>query len=488
MQTHVTSNADAGRAPQSVAAVQTQSMSAAATSPLERVQQMTDSSPQAIQLKKYAAMAAAAQPLPPQPPASGVVQRAYELCTSGDITHDEDHRAKKVRAENIRGQTLGAAANSPSVAPFGWNEMKHAGHTLANTGGNNSHYNAVRAHLMNGRLGGPGYETWNLAPAPAKINSMMSAGPETAAKNLVDAGNKVWIETTLSYHNSSTTATDFTSVVPNHISMSWGVMGKAGMTWTSPIDLPVAPLQGAEVLEYQNWKADKTVELVTKLSTQSDQVKAQAFDLVAHDSLKFAILNAYPRVYLSMQDTAKGEILYRIAEKDRLPFLQSTGIYANPESLIAEAVMPLAEANHAIEAQKLFATLSDDEQRAVLISWKNDLLRHLGRIGESWSVRDFKIFSYNSHETRANLVHHMDKDELQTFLKPLTKPNRFHVLHTWNTFILQPADPLKALRRMAAKVSKLHFGQYRAMIGKIEKADNYKAGRPSRQRKPPKGK
>lgn len=145
--------------------------------------------------------------------ADAAVQRSFELNSEKDVQVSEDHRAKEVYAENLRGEPLEPAANSPSVSPFGWDELWTAGHTLGNRGGNSSHYNAVRMHLWNGRLGGPGNKTWNLAPGPAKVNSMMSAGPEMAAKLLVDAGHSVWIRTKVSYMNNSTNANDFTSVV-----------------------------------------------------------------------------------------------------------------------------------------------------------------------------------------------------------------------------------------------------------------------------------
>jgi hypothetical protein len=426
MQTHVTSTADASRAPESApSAVQSLTIPGAAATPLEQARQMADNSPQTMQLKQYAAQMSAA--------GKGTVQRAYELCKPHQVRPiGNDHRARTVRADNIKGDTLGAAANSPSVAPFGWNELKQAGHTLANTSGNNSHYNAVRAHLMNGRLGGPGDKDWNLAPAPAQINSQMSAGPETSAKNLVDGGNTIWIETTVGYHSSSTTATDFTAAVPNRIDMRWGVQSdKTGQSWGADIELPVAPLSATEAQEYIDWPDGSGNDLVLALATKSNQVRAQAFDLVQYAALKLAILKAYPQVYLSMQDTAKGQILYALAQDQRLPFLKDAGVYTSPDELIAEGVIPLALAGHPIEAQAMFASLSTGGQRQTIISWKNSLLAHLGAIGQQWSIDDYTIFRYNSSRRRARILNSLDADQLRYFLHPRTKRERYEILDNW---------------------------------------------------------
>ena len=109
-----------------------------------------------------------------------VIQRAIKY--DDPVKTLDSGRAGRVEVENIRGKPYGESHNSPSVAPFGWPELHTAGHTLANPNANNSHYNAVRMHLWNGRLSGPGDQTWNLAPGPAAVNSSMSAGPEIGGK------------------------------------------------------------------------------------------------------------------------------------------------------------------------------------------------------------------------------------------------------------------------------------------------------------------
>jgi hypothetical protein len=415
------------------------------------------------------------------------IQRKYELCQPGDVKPiNNDHRAKTVRAERISGQTLGAAANSPSVAPFGWAELKAAGHTLANTSGASSHYNAVRAHLMNGRLGGPGDEKWNLVPAPAQINSMMSAGPETAAKLLVDAGHSVWIETTVSYYGNSTTATDFTSVVPNRITMLWGTMdGTVAQNWSRAIDLPVAPLQGAEAQEYKDWDSGKALELVNKLATQSNQVQAQAFELVSHNNLKFEILKAYPKVYLSMERVTKGRVLNALDEKQRMELLNVLGVVTSPDQLVQEALLPLATAGNPTEAQKLFAKCSNSDQRAMLISWKGDLLMHLGDIGDAWSKRDYTIFNYNGPLSRAALINSMTAAELSNFLKNRSKPQRVEILDEWAEYTFLGSDRNKKHEYVSKdkRIKPEYKAEYSKAVGLHNRAAEYKSRRPTRNPK-----
>lgn len=424
---------------------------------------------------------------------SGVlaVQRKYELCPATDVQPIGcDHRAKTVRAKNIRGETLGAAANSPSVEPFGWSELKTAGHTLANTSGHNSHYNAVRAHLMNGRLGGPGDEKWNLAPAPAQVNSLMSAGPETAAKNLVDAGHTIWIETTVSYHGNSTTANDFTSVVPNHILMKWGTMDGNGpekvplKDWSTSIDLPVAPLQGHEAQEYKDWDSGKSAELVSKLSTQSNQVRAQAFDLVSHDNLKFEIIKAYPSVYLSMERRTKGQVLGRLNVTSRTEFLTVLGVVTSLDRLVEEAILPLAVAGYPLDAQQLFANVNESGQRVMLISWKRELLDHLGAIGNTWSKRDYTIFKYNGDITRAALIQSMSRAELTEFLRIRTKPERIQILDNWAgyTFLAMTDRAKNKCVSESTTINDDYKKEYATASGARDRAAEYRANHPSRRR------
>lgn len=362
------------------------------------------------------------------------VQRAYELNTSKDVKVTKDHRAKEVFVTNLSGESLWAAANSPSVSPFGWNELWKAGHTLGNRSEDSSHYNAVRMHLWNGRLGGPGNETWNLAPGPAKINSMMSAGPEMAAKLLVDAGYEVWLHTKVSYMNDSTNANDFTSVVPHRIDMEWGVMGqKASGSWGTDIQLPVAPLSGLAAQEYKDWEKGKTSELVSKLSSATDQVRAQAYDLVQHDELRLAILKAYPQIYLGMDIAGQGGVLQKMGDKMLVDFLTNVlQVVGKPEQLVEQAVLPLAEVGAPLRAQALFGKLSPSDQRKAIISYKWNLLQHLGKTAEMFSMQDWTIFQYNPEGNKAYLLDLMQgASQIDSFLAQRTKPERKSLFDLW---------------------------------------------------------
>ncbi len=403
------------------------------------------------ELARYRPPASAAPPAAP-PDASGrvpssnltdgVVQRAYELNRPVDVTTKRfDHRALELRVENLSGQSLGPAANSPSVSPFGWDELWNAGHTLGHRGAHSSHYNAVRMHLWNGRLGGPGNEKWNLAPGPAKVNSMMSAGPETSAKLLVDAGHSVWLHTTLGYLNHSTNANDFTSVVPHRIDMEWGVMGHAASgTWGSDIDLPVAPLSGPAALEYQTWDPNDAPGLVHKLSTASDQVRAQAYDLVPDDALRLAILQAYPQIYQGMDQLAQGQVLQKLSDPDLATFVGSLG--PDPEQLIHLAVLPLAGVGEAMRAQRVFGALTPQQQRAMLLAFKGPLLQHLGAIGDAFSKTDATIFEYNARMQKARLLGELAAaNQLNAFLAPRSRPQRKQLFDLWASENGQGANP-----------------------------------------------
>ena len=408
------------------------------------------------------------------------VQRAYELNwrREKDVDVTQDHRAKEVYVENLRGVPLGAAANSPSASPFGWDKLWDKGHTLGNRGGNSSHYNAVRMHLWNGRLGGPGNETWNLAPGPAKVNSMMSAGPEMSAKLLVEAGHTVWLRTTVGYMNDSTNANDFTSVVPNRIDMEWGVKGKgASGTWGMDIDLPVAPLSGLAAQEYQVWDKDKGPELVGKLSGVTDQVRAQAYDLVQHDELRLAILKAYPQIYLGMDMVGQGGVLQKMGDPMLLDFIKNVlQVVGKPDLLTEQVVLPLAVSGNPLRAQKIFNQLSWDDQRKQIIVYKWDLLQHLGEIAEAFSVSDWTIFQYNPPGNQVHLLEAMERtDGLNGFLAARTRPQRKNLFDLWAVFrgrikLDQRQDFIESMDSIDAKYQR----EYKAAIFREKASEEYR--------------
>jgi hypothetical protein len=427
---------------------------------------------------------------------SPTLQRAYELNhpnkeSDVKIKTLDNGRAKELKVENIKGESLEAAANSPRVEPFGWDELKKAGHTLSNRTGKNSHYNAVRMHLWNGRLGGPGYEKWNLAPGPAKTNSMMSAGPEAFAKNLVDSNEKIWLHTSVSYQNNSSNANDFTSVVPNHIEMRSGVMGNDTPMnqWIQDIDLPVAALNSQAAQVYEDWDNTQTNELVEDLKTKTGQVRAQAFDLVKYDDLKTAILRAFPDTYLSMNLAAKGNILKVFEKRGELVgfYKNSLGVDISkaPETLVEEILLPLAEVNELLVLQTEFKKIGEKEQREMLKRYRGKILDCLGDFGQDFSKTDFLIFGYNSDVKKSNLLEAMSKSEINKLLEKQSKPTQNATLDNWANH-KSPEIDLAGKKEYICKKSsvdiKLQRGFKRYIDGRIE-SENYNNSRGNRSRK-----
>jgi hypothetical protein len=418
------------------------------------------------------------------------LQRAYELNINGesDVTKKiEDGKAKEVLVKNIQGDSLGAAANSPTVEPFGWDELKKAGHTLRNASGKNSHYNAVRMHLWNGRLGGPGNEIWNLAPGPAKVNSMMSAGPETAAKNLVDSGKKIWLHTVVSYARNSSNANDFMAVVPNHIEMRSGLMEntKPSHEWIQDIELPVAALDGLAAKEYEDWDEKKPNELVNKLKTQTGQVRAQAFDLVKHDQLKLAILLEFPDTYYSMTMKAKGEILQAFQKLNELENFWKNGLkIIDPEILVEEVLLPLAAVNELTTLQTIFKNLGEPIQRKAIVRYHAELLTYLGDIGLAWSKKDILVFGYNSDLKQSQLLELMNQSEISNLLENTTALDRKAIFNNWALY--QGSIILTAKSDFIDKKDTVKDGwkeTYKNQIQAEIKSNEYNSGRPSRDRK-----
>ncbi|HET7487865.1 MAG TPA: hypothetical protein VFJ85_08045 [Acidimicrobiales bacterium] len=413
------------------------------------------------------------------------VQRAFELCGEADVEHGEDHRAQWVRAKNIKGKALGAAANSPTVPIFGWNDLMTKGHTLANPLAHSSHYNAVRMHLMNGRLGGPGDRLWNLAPGPAPTNSQMSAGPENSAKLLVDAGYTVWLETKVGYMNHSTSAQDFTSVVPNRIEMRWGAGTPfvGGSTWQAAIPLPVDPLQGADAQRFRQWDSAKTAELVAELKTQSEQVRAQVFDLVQHDSLRWAILLNFPTTYLSLERETKGNILKVMDDTTMAALFASIGVDTNATSFVEQIILPLNRAGESARLQKLFTDqFGRATQRELLVSFKLELVQALGPVGAEWSKEDPTIFRYNSPKAKAKLLASMTRNEIKTLFKQVPSTRWVEFLKWWAEYVggkKTPADMLKFINAQP-QVAEKYKAVFAVAMKKHAASHSYMAGRPKR--------
>lgn len=296
-----------------------------------------------------------------------VIQRRWRQGTmSGeDPTFTPDHdRAGTAEVRHLKGEPLDEGANAPvkSGNPRGWDNLKNKGFTKLAKGGEKpigNPYRAVRMHLFNGRLGGPGDNKHNLAPGPGKINSMMSAQAEDPAKRLVEGGNDVWLKTTVKYKHDTVSNDDFTSVVPNHITMEWGVEGDpdSDESWSSQIPLPVDSLAPDKVKLYQAWTGSKE-DLVKELDEASDQERAQILGLVPTIDAKMATLEKCPALYRGVSGADKVNYIMHFSDAAaRLRFLQAMGVTWNdisPDDIYIQALAPLYQKGHLLEAAEIF--------------------------------------------------------------------------------------------------------------------------------------
>jgi Domain of unknown function (DUF4157) len=344
-----------------------------------------------------------------------VIQRTIAF---GAVAYAEKSgRAGSVEVENIEGKPLGAGANAPSVNVFGWPELWAAGHTLGAI--NTTHYNAVRMHLWNGRLGGPGNQAWNLAPGPAQINSSMSAGPETASKDAVSAGHKIWLKTEVWYQSSSGLANDFTSVIPNRMKMEWGYMTNIGArgpaeppAWDVPIDQPAGAMTPTQQAVYRGLKDTDTGVLDGMLATASVQTKVQAYTLVTPALQKHMLLK-YPDVYRSMSEAERSTALgtLSVSEIDTLKTLLGIG---NIRGFYNEIVFYLLD--NAGKLQAVYTALSDPQKKELVEYGGWEVLQPLGATAEPLAKAHWSVFKLYPDVAKYNLLDAMSDVEISTLL------------------------------------------------------------------------
>lgn len=359
----------------------------------------------------------------------GIIQR--QIFHDPAKVEDDHGRAGLVEVENLRGEEYGPGANSPSVAPIGWNELKDAGHTLANGLPHNSHYNAVRMHLWNGRLGGPGGDVRNLAPGPAQVNSAMSAGPETGAKILVEAGKAIWLSTKVTYQTNTVNASDLTSVIPNHIHMEFGPMDSApsgavrgpGVAWDTDIDQPVGALTGDKQKQYKDVVEWSALDML--LHDASKQEKAQAYGLVP-DPLKVPLILKHPKVYQGLGDPEKTAALGAMTAHQVGQLIVALGLHTSatpPVLLVGGTVENVLAYIEAPQLSDVFALLSGPDQIAVATYRKGAILGKLGQTGRNLARTRSDVFSLYKPRGTAGVPNDqfailgmMARDEIQTLL------------------------------------------------------------------------
>jgi len=450
-----------------------------------------------------------ANPLQRHSPSPGVKQLK-------GIEHDNPNVAPKgaragvVDVQNIRGDTYGESHNSPSIDDvFGWQQLYAAGHTLGNP--NSTHYNAVRMHLWNGRLDGPGNEKWNLAPGPATTNSSMSAGPETAAKLAVDSGSRIWLRTEVFYQNNGIDANDFTNVVPNRMKMEWGYMytatnavaprndifGNATSVkrgpamppaWDEAIDQPAGAMTETRKNEYRALKDGQTAELDNMFATVSTQEKAQAFEVVT-DTLKRHIILKYAEVYLSMAEATRAQVLTLLGLPDVLHLIQNVLHINQANRLISEIYFPLIASGQTARLQEIYknsaAIVSQDEQ---VVTGKWELIQHLGN-EVSWLLRsDYRYFKYVPHGQQPAILDTVPKIIMGDFVRSFpTGTTRRDVFNNWAKS-KGYAKPSEWLNFISTKVDAKWALEYQKNLKwRLKQEKSNPRVRPIRTSKKPKG-
>ncbi|NEY33737.1 DUF4157 domain-containing protein [Streptomyces sp. PRKS01-65] len=425
-----------------------------------------------------------------------VIQRWTDGTMSGDDpVFQADHgRAGSVEVRNLHGKPLGAAANSPSVEPIGWAQLRQEGYTKMAPGGEKpvgAPYRAVRMHLFNGRLGGPGDNVLNLAPGPGKLNSQMSAQAEDPVKLLVELGNKVWLRTTVGYQDNNTNAANFASVVPNQITMEWGVEGDPAshQRWSSAINLPVDPLNAAQVVVYSTW-GGTAAQLVQEMSgaNVSDQMRAQVLGLVPNDQLKLALLDAFPTLYQGAEgaDQARYILLHQNAA-DRVAFLRRMGLTV--QELFPQALQPLYRAGAQAAAAEVFTTwgLSDDDQRLMVFHYGEELLLAMGvaagvRLLERLGDRGYALVKYYSEPDQMVILDALEsRGTLGALLQAANSPApRNALLDRWAAYRGHATSDAKKDFIDATGISPAHKTAYRTWRDQQDAASAYRSGRPTR--------
>jgi hypothetical protein len=265
--------------------------------------------------------------------------------------------------------------------------------------------------------------------------------------------------------------------------MEWGVVGSGTSgTWGTDIELPVAPLQGAAAKEYEDWDKAKTKELVAKLSTETSQVRAQAFDLVKHNELKWAILHAYPDTYLSMQQTTKGEILKAMPDNVLDDLMKALKVNTSPDELIEQVILPLAAVGETVRLQSLFNKLPKDVQRKEIVAYKWDLLQHLGATAQALCKTDPTVFNYLPEAGKANLMNTLSAAEMKAFLGDRSYSARKQLFKLWAQEIGGYTNPAKQAEFVngLATVEDDYKDEFRRAVEDDIRSHDYRARRPSR--------
>nr|WP_223243117.1 DUF4157 domain-containing protein [Streptomyces sp. CBMA123] len=433
-----------------------------------------------------------------------VVQRWAQTDKQGATMYGDDpqfvadgNRAGTVTVTGLHGTPLEDGHNQPTTAgnPIGWMALVKDGLQLGGKMPANAHYNAVRMHLWNGRLGGPGTNPLNLAPGPAQVNSAMSAQAETPVKDLVEYGYTVDLTTQVSYERGPGNPLDLATVVPSKIAMQW-VGRHAGQpdqhgSWAAQIPLPVAALTPQEQQGYQQMPdtPQQAQHLVTSLAGRTDQYRGEVLAVV-RPGLERAIMIAYPHLYAIRTPQDKAAFLAMLPHADRIAFLDHV-LGADARLWLEHCLVPLIGAGHTQAAQDAFVDkplLQWDMILACPPGDRHQLLAGLGTPAMELVPSRPLLFSYYPANDQVALCGQMHQAGiLDAFLAQLSAtdslhqiPGRFQVLGNWATVMGPQGNPVDFVNNL----QNLHPGyktEFANQYAAHAQSASYKANRPTRQ-------
>ncbi|MEE1783452.1 hypothetical protein PUR71_11100 [Streptomyces sp. SP17BM10] len=411
----------------------------------------------------------------------------------------DGNRSGTVTVTGLHGTPLEDGHNQPKAAgdPIGWAALVNQGLQLGGRMPANAHDNAVRMHLWNGRLGGPGDNPLNLAPGPAQVNSEMSARAETPVKDLVASGYTVDLTTQVGYQRGPGNPLDLATVVPDRIAMRWigRFAGQADQngSWTAQIPLPVAALTPLDQQAYRQLPdtPQQAQVLVADLQNRTDQYRGEVLAVVGL-GLKRAVMEAHPDLYAIQTPQDKATFLTALPHADRMAFL-SRVLGADARLWLRHCLLPLVDAQEPQAAQDAFLFLGNppDLQRDVIMvcppEVRHRLLAGLGapamQLVPAWPL----LFSYYPADRQAALCTDMHRAGLlDGFLGLLAKsaplqqvPGRYQVLHAWATAV-HPVNPVEFIngRPNLQEGYKREFGDG---FAEHARSANYRKNRPNRR-------
>jgi hypothetical protein len=437
-------------------------------------------------------MAGSAQSMENTPAGGGgqglSVLRSWQRNDAGFQATTSGERAGLVSAWDID-EDLGSGANSTvsGVAPWGWATVE--ARRLVHKSSEDPDYGAVKGHLWNGALGGPGESQWNLAPIPQNVNRRMSARAEEPAKTLLrDSPNqmRIWLETSVTYAGSGSSA-DLTSVMASHIQMTWGLMKGLGQRgrdgrdkavghWEEGITLPVevmssrairsivqtvnkavrdknrddllanfvrpsanlATTQAATRATLATTNPQASIDQSNVLVSTTPQQQAEAFQAISFDAQRIVAVNR-PDLFCQLSIYAKSELLAEMEDDEH----RVLGKEMAPQEVAKHILFPLltidpSRVDHAF--RNLLDTPAKRHECIKASGWP--LLQSLGgaTIIDLIEVDSNQVYNLIEDDgLKARLIRDLSpSDRRNKLLKSLNSDQRKDLLMAW---IVKDAPP-----------------------------------------------